>query len=69
MFSNARRNTREFINMMQLAVQDKNIALINKVKECFDAQYSRLPIGPAAKALLTKQQAELKLKQVDERAP
>ena len=68
-FGNIRRNTREFITMMQFAVQDRNIALINKVKECFDAQYNRLPFGTAAKALLTKQQNELKIKVVDERAP
>ena len=68
-FGNVRRNTREFITMMQFAVQDRNIALIKKVKECFDAQYNRLPFGIGAKNLLTKQQAELKLKPFDERAP
>ena len=55
--------------MMQFAVKDRNVALIKKVKECFDAQYNRLPFGIGAKNLLTKQQAELKLKSLDERAP
>ena len=68
-FGNVRKNTLEFVTMMQIAVQERNIALLRKVKECFDAQYARLPIGPAAKALLTAQQNELKLKTVEAKAP
>ena len=68
-FGNVRRNTREFITMMTIAVQERNIALLNKVKACFNAQYKRLPIGPAAKNLLQKQQFEMKTKKIDEKAP
>ena len=55
-FGEIRRKTPiDFMNMFHQAVKQRNLELITRIKQCFEAQYARVPKGNQGKALLTEQ--------------
>lgn len=53
--------------MFQLAITEKDIALLTKVHQTFELQYDQIPVGIEGKKLLTAQQKKLTEKQVGEK--